>query len=198
MADLIGVHGGLKEPVNRTVPADKVAAFKADAEKLPRHLDPLSLILGKIEDLGPEERQWLETASLAEGRFRCDLIETAGGFPPGRSGLIVERLDNAGFIMPLLGGGYRFVHDRIQESVRGRLSQERKFSLYEKFGSTYETMACGEREFLFHAAEAYLKSRNVEKAIGLSYQAAAMRRTRRRSTSHRVTSPERTFWRPRA
>jgi len=34
MADLIGVHGGLKEPVNRTVPADKVAAFKAEAEKL--------------------------------------------------------------------------------------------------------------------------------------------------------------------
>ncbi|MBN2037220.1 MAG: AAA family ATPase [Chitinispirillaceae bacterium] len=144
----------------------------ADAVKLPLHLDPLSFILGKIDDLGPEERQWLETASLAEGRFRCDLIETAGGFPPGRSGPIVERLDNAGFIKPLLGGGYYFVHDRIQESVRGRLSQERKFSLYENFGATYEEMAVRDREFLFRAAEAYLKSRNVEKAINLSYQAA--------------------------
>ncbi len=34
MADLLGVHGGLKEPVNRTVPADKVESFKADAAKL--------------------------------------------------------------------------------------------------------------------------------------------------------------------
>jgi sulfate adenylyltransferase len=34
MADLVGVHGGLKEPVNRTVPAGEVDSFKAKAAGL--------------------------------------------------------------------------------------------------------------------------------------------------------------------
>jgi sulfate adenylyltransferase len=34
MADLIGVHGGLKEPVNRVVPAEQLDSFKAAAAKL--------------------------------------------------------------------------------------------------------------------------------------------------------------------
>ncbi len=34
MADLIGVHGGLKQPVNRTVPAGEVDSFKAQAANL--------------------------------------------------------------------------------------------------------------------------------------------------------------------
>jgi sulfate adenylyltransferase len=34
MTDLVGVHGGLKEPVNRTVPADQVDSFKAAAASL--------------------------------------------------------------------------------------------------------------------------------------------------------------------
>jgi sulfate adenylyltransferase len=36
MADLIAPHGGLAEPVCRTVPADQVEAFKAEAVALPR------------------------------------------------------------------------------------------------------------------------------------------------------------------
>lgn len=36
MADLIAPHGGLAEPVCRTVPADQVEAFKAEAAALPR------------------------------------------------------------------------------------------------------------------------------------------------------------------
>ncbi|MES2789892.1 MAG: sulfate adenylyltransferase [Planctomycetota bacterium] len=36
MADLIAPHGGLSEPVNRTVSADEVASFKAAAESLPK------------------------------------------------------------------------------------------------------------------------------------------------------------------
>src|SRR5271166_1455334 len=34
MADLVGVHGGLKEPVNRTVPAEQLDSFKAAAATL--------------------------------------------------------------------------------------------------------------------------------------------------------------------
>lgn len=36
MVDLVPVHGGLKEPVNRTVPAGEIDAFKAAAAKLPK------------------------------------------------------------------------------------------------------------------------------------------------------------------
>jgi sulfate adenylyltransferase len=34
MADLIAPHGGLKEPLSRTVPADEIAQFQAEAAKL--------------------------------------------------------------------------------------------------------------------------------------------------------------------
>ena len=36
MADLVPPHGGLAEPVSRTVAADRVEAFRAEASKLPR------------------------------------------------------------------------------------------------------------------------------------------------------------------
>src|SRR5580693_5443266 len=36
MADLIPPHGGLTEPISRTVPANEVEAFKAEAAKLPK------------------------------------------------------------------------------------------------------------------------------------------------------------------
>ena len=36
MADLIAPHGGLKEPICLTVGASEIAAFKAEAEKLPK------------------------------------------------------------------------------------------------------------------------------------------------------------------
>jgi sulfate adenylyltransferase len=36
MADLVPPHGGLSEPVNRTVPAEEAAAFRAEAAKLPK------------------------------------------------------------------------------------------------------------------------------------------------------------------
>ncbi len=34
MSDLVPVHGGLDQPVNCTVPAAEIAAFKAEAAKL--------------------------------------------------------------------------------------------------------------------------------------------------------------------
>src|SRR5580704_2706026 len=36
MADLIPPHGGLAEPICRTVPANEVESFKAEAAKLPK------------------------------------------------------------------------------------------------------------------------------------------------------------------
>jgi sulfate adenylyltransferase len=36
MADLVPPHGGLSEPVNRTVPAEEAAAFRAEAARLPK------------------------------------------------------------------------------------------------------------------------------------------------------------------
>ena len=36
MSDLIPPHGGLDQPVDRTVPADRVPSFRSEAAKLPR------------------------------------------------------------------------------------------------------------------------------------------------------------------
>jgi signal transduction histidine kinase/serine/threonine protein kinase/tetratricopeptide (TPR) repeat protein len=144
----------------------------SDLSRLPEKLDPLSLILQKIKELDPRELQWLETASLAEGKFQKNIIESVGDFSADDSDVIVDILDRAGFFRTHLGGDFRFAHDYIQESIRKQISQEKKFLLYEKFGEIYEALAARDREYLFHAAEAYLKSRNLSKSISLSYEAA--------------------------
>ena len=53
-----------------------------------------------------------------------------------------------------------------------QVQPERKFALYANFGALYETLAAANKEYLFHAAESYLKSKNLSKAIELNYQAA--------------------------
>jgi serine/threonine protein kinase/signal transduction histidine kinase len=144
----------------------------SDLSRLPEKLDPLSLIIQKLKTLDSRELQWLETASLAEGKFQKNIIEIVGGFSGSDSDAIVDRLDRAGFIRPQLGGDFRFTHDHIQESIRRQIPEDRKFLLYEKFGETYGALAGKDREFLFHAAESYLKSKNLSQSIVLSHEAA--------------------------
>ncbi|MBN1131114.1 MAG: AAA family ATPase [Chitinispirillaceae bacterium] len=141
-------------------------------EGLPDKLDPLELILDKVKGLNPDEMHWLETASLAEGKFSSRLIEDVSGFIAAQSSIILENLENAGFLVPQFGGGYRFAHDRIQDSIRSAVSRDRCLEWYEKFGGVYEAMAESGKEFLFNSAESYLKSRNISKAIELSCKAA--------------------------
>jgi two-component system sensor kinase len=145
---------------------------KSDLSRLPEKLDPISLILQKTKDLNPRELQWLEAASLAEGKFQKNIIEIAGGFSRIDSDLIVERLCQDGFIRPQLGGDFRFSHDYIQETIRRQVRPDQKYLFYEKFGEAFESMAAANREYLFHAAESYLKSKNLKKSITLSYEAA--------------------------
>ena len=116
--------------------------------------------------------QWLETASLTEGKFRKDVIDRVAVLPLAEAAAAAATLEQAGFISPRLGGDYRFSHDYIRESVRARLSKERMSSLYGQFGKVYETLAAMDPEFLFHAAEAYQKSSDLAKAIELNYMAA--------------------------
>jgi serine/threonine protein kinase/signal transduction histidine kinase len=139
---------------------------------LPEELDPVSLILDKIKDLPPDDLTWLETASLIDGKFKSELIETVCNMKPGFFTGTAERLSVFGFVIPMFNGGYRFIHDRVQESVRGTIPEGKKQDLFEKFGQVYEAMAESSPEYLSHAAESYLKSRNVVKAIELSYKAA--------------------------
>ncbi|MBN2036728.1 MAG: AAA family ATPase [Chitinispirillaceae bacterium] len=139
---------------------------------LPEHLDPIELILDKIKDLSPDEVQWLETASLAEGKFQTSLIDTISGFSSAQSSIIADNCENAGLLIPRFGGGYRFAHDRIQESVHSNIPNDKQLLLYEKFGEAYETMADVDKDLLFLAAESYLKSKNLSKAILLCYKAA--------------------------
>lgn len=142
------------------------------ANDLPEHLDPIDLILDKIKDLSPDELQWLETASLAEGKFHPRLIDAISGFSLTKSSIIADNLENAGLLVPRFNGGYLFAHDRIQESVRNNIPKDKQFLLYEKFGEVYEAMADVDKNLLFLAAESYLKSKNLSKSILLCYKAA--------------------------
>jgi serine/threonine protein kinase/signal transduction histidine kinase/tetratricopeptide (TPR) repeat protein len=142
------------------------------AHDLPEKLDPVTLVQQKINGLDDDALQWLECAALVEGKFRSGLIESAAGFAAAQSAVITEVLVGAGIIVQQFGGGYCFTHDRIQESVRARVPNNKKFSLYEKFGKIYEAMAVEDGEYLSLAAESYLKSKYLSRAIVLCYEAA--------------------------
>jgi serine/threonine protein kinase/signal transduction histidine kinase/tetratricopeptide (TPR) repeat protein len=142
------------------------------ARDLPEKLDPVTLVQQKINGLDEDTLQWLECASLVEGKFQTGLIEGAAGFTAAQSAVITESLVNAGIIVQQFGGGFCFTHDQIQESVRARVPNNTKFSLYEKFGKIYESMAASDGEYLSLAAESYLKSKYLSRAIVLCYKAA--------------------------
>jgi signal transduction histidine kinase len=142
------------------------------AHELPEKLDPVTLVQQKINDLAKDALQWLECASLVEGKFQSRLIESAAGFVAAQSAVIAESLVNSGIIVQQFGGGYCFAHDRVQESVRDRIPDNKKFSLYENFGKIYESMAASNGDYLFLAAESYLKSKYLSRAIVLCYEAA--------------------------
>ena len=132
----------------------------------------MTLVQQKINGLAGDALQWLECASLVEGKFQCGLIESAADFNAAQSAVIAESLVTSGIIVQQFGGGYCFAHDRIQESVRGRMPDNKKFSLYENFGKIYESMAASNEEYLSLAAESYLKSKYLSRAIVLCYEAA--------------------------
>jgi sulfate adenylyltransferase len=89
MADLIPPHGGLTEPVCRTVPTNEIEAFKAEAAKLPKvpvsqadlstifriadgTLSPLTGPMSrKVYDRVLDESVKSTAANSTPGPFRC-------------------------------------------------------------------------------------------------------------------------------
>jgi serine/threonine protein kinase/signal transduction histidine kinase len=139
---------------------------------LPEKFDSVSLILSKLKILTPEEKKFLQLASLIEGKFDCEIIEKLGGFPRVAARSISARLENIGFIAMQLKGGFAFIHDKVQESIVSGISQEERQANYELLGKIYLHKAETDKEKIFNAAECYLKSRNLVKAMEICYQAA--------------------------
>ena len=146
--------------------------FRDAHDRLPEKLDPQALILQKTAKLKPEQLQWLEAASLTEGKIRTDLIGRITGLTAEQSGHCIERLEMAGLIVPQLGGGHAFPHPSVRECVRSQMVPDERFALYEKLGAAYETMAASDKECLYFAAESYFKSKNLSQAMALGYGAA--------------------------
>ncbi|MGB7568885.1 MAG: hypothetical protein WBM07_13575, partial [Chitinivibrionales bacterium] len=139
---------------------------------LPEKFDSVSLILSKLKVLAPEEKKFLQLASLIEGKFDCDIIEKLGGFPCVAARSIAARLENIGFIAMQLKGGFAFIHDRVQESIVSGIPSDDRFAYYETLGKIYLHKAETDKESIFNAAECYLKSKNMAKAMEICYQAA--------------------------
>ena len=148
--------------------------FAPDLTALPEKLDPAAIILDFIRRLTPDELNWLQAASLAQGAFQAGLIDSVAGHSTTQSGDITEILQNAEMIVPQLDGGFRFLHDRIQESIRIAIPEEKQYALFEKFGALYEQMAKDDGNYLTLAAESYLKIKEKKpiKTLHACYKAA--------------------------
>jgi serine/threonine protein kinase/tetratricopeptide (TPR) repeat protein len=143
-----------------------------DLPKLPANLDPVALILEKYRELSEQEKKFLSLASLIEGKFSLDLIGKFGGFDDPTSSILVNNLVNQRFIFPLLSGGFSFVHDKIKETIANSIPKEVKEGYFEKLGDVYLEMANEKNEYLFEAAECYLKCKNGAKSVETCLKAA--------------------------
>jgi serine/threonine protein kinase/signal transduction histidine kinase/tetratricopeptide (TPR) repeat protein len=144
----------------------------AHTDFLPEKFDSVSLILGKEELLSKDERHCLKLLSLIQGKFDNTLIGKFGNLNETQAKICLHRFENLGFIIAHFKGGYSFSHDRIQESIAEGIHLEEKGKLYERLASIYESMIPGNREYVFNSAECYLKTKNLIKAIEISFKAA--------------------------
>jgi signal transduction histidine kinase len=144
----------------------------SQADALPKKFDSVSLVLGKQEQLNEDERKCLRLLSLFQGKFGNALVEKFCEINETQAKICLHRLENLGFITAHFKGGYSFSHDRIQESIADGVLLEEKGKLFEKLANIYEESIVDKKENIYNAAECYLKTRNITKAIDISFKAA--------------------------
>jgi serine/threonine protein kinase/signal transduction histidine kinase len=142
------------------------------ADALPIKFDSVSLVLGKQEQLNTEERKSLRLLSLFQGKFDNGLVEKFCEINETQAKISLHRLENLGFITAHFKGGFSFSHDRIQESIAEGIPLEEKGKLYERLAGIYEAMIPEIKESVYNSAECYLKTKNLSKAIDVSFKAA--------------------------
>jgi signal transduction histidine kinase/tetratricopeptide (TPR) repeat protein len=155
-----------------TINKDSWSLSATDHHRLPATFEIAAMISKKTERLAPHQREWLSAAALDEGKPSRDRIDRVLDVSPEQSTLLLERLEQAGFLAPQIEGGYDFPHHTVREAVRSLLSPDARFALYERFGSLYESLCGVDKRNLFLAAECFFKSKNLSKAMTLGYAAA--------------------------
>jgi signal transduction histidine kinase/tRNA A-37 threonylcarbamoyl transferase component Bud32/tetratricopeptide (TPR) repeat protein len=145
---------------------------KTEIESLPEKFDPVSLVLSRLEKLNENEKRYLMLASLIQGKIETSVLEKIGEFEREEVSPILRKLENLGFIIRKSEDAFYFVHDRVQESIGLRVAKEDAFALNEKIALVYEDKMAANRDMIFNAAEYYLKSKNLVKAIEICYEAA--------------------------
>jgi serine/threonine protein kinase/signal transduction histidine kinase/tetratricopeptide (TPR) repeat protein len=144
----------------------------AQTKLLPEKFDPVSLILGKEDQLSQDERHCLGLLSLIQGKFDNSLIEKFVNINQTQAKICLHRFENLGFIIAHFKGGYSFSHDRVQESIAEGINPDEKGVQYERLAGIYEEMIPDKKESVYNAAECYLKTKNPVKAIEVSFKAA--------------------------
>jgi len=139
---------------------------------LPEKFDPLSLVLKKLEELSEEEKDILSLLSIVEGRFDVGLMAAMSGKSVDEVTVLAKKYEQFGFITTDFADRYVFEHDRIQESIASGVSEATRYALYEKLAEYYLGKVAENGENIFKAAECYLKSKNLARAIETSYRAA--------------------------
>jgi serine/threonine protein kinase/signal transduction histidine kinase/tetratricopeptide (TPR) repeat protein len=145
---------------------------KSDIKSLPEKFDTASLVLSRLETLNENEKRYLLLASLVQGRIETSILEKTGGFEKEDESRILRRLENLGFIIRKSENAFYFRHDRVQESIALRMPRDDAFALNEKIAVVYEEKMAASMELVFNAAEYYLKSKNLVKAVEICYKAA--------------------------
>jgi signal transduction histidine kinase/serine/threonine protein kinase len=138
---------------------------------LPERYDSFSIILSKIESLEKFEKTILQTSSLFDGIIEKEILSKVIGCTLDTLTDSLKKLEVTGFLSANINDEFNFVHDKVQETIYSSIEISRRKTLYEKFGNEYEIKAQVDKEYCFNAAEAYLKSSNLNKAVQLSYLA---------------------------
>ncbi|MBD3422691.1 MAG: AAA family ATPase, partial [Chitinivibrionales bacterium] len=141
-------------------------------DELPERFDIISLILRKIQLLNEDEINILQICSLIEGKIIPDIIEKVTELSSSVQHSCMMKLEDQGFLIPQLQGGYLFIHDKVRESICAGITNVKKLKAYEKLGEVYYSCIRQDYNHIFHAAECMMKSSNLHRAIKICYQAA--------------------------
>ncbi len=144
----------------------------AEINKLPDKFDTVSLVISKLGDLTDQETKVLWLASLIQGKFNTTLLMKIINCEKIFIDKTIQKLDSLGFIVRKSNNDCHFIHDKVQESVSSRIPKDISFDYNERIALEFEIHAKDNPDLIYSAAEYYLKSKNISKAVDISYKAA--------------------------
>ncbi|OLB77083.1 MAG: hypothetical protein AUI14_17195 [Actinobacteria bacterium 13_2_20CM_2_71_6] len=143
-----------------------------DALALPE--DIMTLVLRRVDGLGAQARRMLTVAAVAGRRFSPDLVAAVSGVAADEVERAFVEAATHQLIEPADGGGYVFLHDRIQEALLSDVDDIEQRRLHRRIAEELDRAGTGQ---VYALARHHLRGepeRAPERAVAAAAAAGAL------------------------